>query len=66
MHTITFQSKFYFGDHVGFYTEDEGAARGTVIAITVDEELNVDYTILLDGQDEAVAGITANDMSLLR
>ncbi len=60
-HKIEFKSIFTFGDFVSFRD-----MRGEVIAITLAETGDVDYIILLENSSNGIAGVRADEMTLLR
>jgi hypothetical protein len=49
MHTLTVQTRYTFGDLVQFDSPTQGCAgTGTVFAITIDGQGEIDYTIEID------------------
>jgi hypothetical protein len=66
VHTLTIRTKFTFGDHVRFDSHAQGCSGiGTVFAITVDKDGNVDYIVERDGHSQLQAGILENEATLL-
>jgi hypothetical protein len=67
MHVLTVRTKFTFGDRVRFDSRAQGCSGvGTVYAITVDNELRIDYMIALgeDSDDRIQPGILEEEMTL--
>lgn len=58
---IEFNSRFTFGDFVSFRD-----MRGEVIAITLSETGELDYIIVLENSSKGIAGVRADEMTLLR
>jgi hypothetical protein len=66
MHTLTLRTRFTFGDRVRFDSRIQNCSgTGTVFAITIDEEKQIDYMIRADGQDLLQPGILEEEMILL-
>jgi hypothetical protein len=67
MHTLTIRTKFTFGDHVRFDSRIQGCrGTGTIFAITVDLEGQIDYLIRLDDDPgDLQPGILENEITLL-
>ena len=65
MHTLTVQTKYTFGDRVRFDSTLQGCSGiGTIFAITIDAEGQIDYMIEVE-RGEIQPGILENEISLL-
>jgi hypothetical protein len=67
MHVLTIQTKFTFGDRVRVDSRTQNrVGSGTIIAITIDNERNIDYTIAMDGDQFLQPGILDDEIALER
>jgi hypothetical protein len=66
MHTLTVQTKFTFGDRVRFDSRiQQCSGSGTVFAITVGGDGQIDYMIEIRQGELVQPGILENEMTLL-
>lgn len=68
VHTLTFTTKFTFGDKVRFDSPVQGRSGiGHIFAITIDEYRQIDYIVSIDKGDhhDLQPGIVETEMSLL-
>jgi hypothetical protein len=68
MHTLTVHTKFTFGDRVRFDSAAQGCSgTGTVFAITVDKERQVDYLIEINrgAYSDLQPGILEHEITLV-
>jgi hypothetical protein len=68
MHTLTIRTKFTFGDRVRFDSRAQGySGIGTIFAITIDAEGQIDYIVELGAGEEhdLQPGIYEDEITLL-
>jgi hypothetical protein len=67
MHTLTIQTEFTFGDRVEFDSRLQGCSGvGTIYAITIDDQMHVDYIIAVEAESALRAGIQEHEITLAR
>ncbi len=64
MHTLTLEAKYTFGDHVSFDSVAQGySGDGTVMAITFDDQRQIDYILEIKRGSHLQPGIYEDEIT---